>query len=142
MIDAKILSSLVSMRILSQRLEISETKLRYAFIWQFNINKLFTKNWAYLLALLLEKVRKTECCAILPLFYAHLRDHTIEFPEKISSLCGQGPGTEQKRVEDLLNASLAVADKMILAVYSLFNAGVQSIDSRWSEIQSLIPEKF
>jgi hypothetical protein len=142
MIDPKLLSSLSSMRILSRRSAISETKLRYAFICQLKMNRLFTKNWAYLLTRLLEKLRKTEFSVILPLFYAHLRVDNQRFPEKIHIPYRQGHEARQRSVQDLLDESIVVAEKMIHAAYSLFKTGDYSIDGWLSEFETLLPQKF
>ena len=91
------------------------------------------------LARLIEKSGKSQLKVILPLFYAHTDPDGRLFPEEVMIPSFEGRGERQGSIEELLDASAVLAEKIFNAACIFFKQGD---DSNLSRLKSLVPDKF
>jgi hypothetical protein len=142
MIDLYHLSTLVSLDVLSRRVEVSENELKSAFVHQHKINKLFTRKWAYIWARLLKRMGKSNYHSILPLFYAHLKKEQMDFPKEIKVTVSEDEMQEKESVDSLLAKAKALSEKLFDYAYFVFNdtEGAMADDSL--EVRQILSAKF
>ena len=142
MIDIYQLSMLVSLDVLSRRVDVSENEIKSAFVHQHKINKLFLKKWAYLWARLLKRLGKTNYHSILPLFYAHLKKEPMPFPQEVEVTGFGDTDVKTESVQSLLAKAEILAEKLFDYAYLVFNDTEGPMESDAVEVRQTLSDKF
>ena len=142
MIDIYQLSLLTSLNVLSQRVEVSETELKSAFVHQHKINKLFLKKWAYFWARLLKKLGKSNYHSILPLFYAHLKKEHMELPHEFEGIAPLDGKQEKESVDSLLTKAKTLAERLFDYAFLVFKDTEDSMANDSLEVRQILSAKF